>query len=80
MRDVLSETYAVGSLTVVVAGAPQYEEGKLLGFYFACRRHISEMIIGDVWEAVFSKVTSPDNPMFKNVKEKLNKDCPRVLA
>ena len=31
---------------------------------------------------MFSKVKSPDNPMFSNVKEKwdkLDKECPRVL-
>ena len=142
VRDVLGETYPVESLAVLVSGAPQYEEGKLLGvpfiesstgiqqcnatlelietwgltdnivglvfdttasnsginkgaaklieeklekkvFYFACRHHISEVIIGGAWEAVFSNVKSPDNPMFKNVKEKwdkLDKDCPRVLG
>ena len=51
-------------------------------FYFACRHHISEVIVGGAWEAVFSKVKSPDNPMFSNVKEKwdmLDKGCPRVL-
>ncbi|XP_045115079.1 uncharacterized protein LOC123506798 [Portunus trituberculatus] len=142
VRDVLGETYPVESLVVLVSGAPQYEEGKLLGvpfiekatgiqqcnatlelietwgltdnivglvfdttasnsginkgaaklieekldkkvFYLACRHHISEVIIGGAWEAVFSKVKSPDNPMFINVKEKrdkLDKDCPRVLG
>ena len=52
-------------------------------FYFTCRHHISEVIIGGAWEAVFSKVKSPDNPTFSNVKEKwdkLDKDCPKVLA
>ena len=52
-------------------------------FYFACRHHISEVIIGGAWEAVFSKVKNPDNPMFSNAKEKwnkLDKDCSRVLG
>lgn len=142
LRDVLGETYPVECLSVLVSGAPHYEEGKLLGvpfiesstgiqqcnatleliqtwgltdnivglvfdttasnsginkgavklieeklnkkvFYFACRHHISEVIIGGAWEAVFGNVKSPDNPMFKNLKEKwdkLNKDCPRVLG
>ena len=34
-------------------------------FYFACRHHISEVIIG----SVFSKVKSPDNPMFSCERE-----------
>ena len=38
-------------------------------FYFACRHHISEVIIGSVWEAVYSKVKSSDNPMFSCERE-----------
>ena len=52
-------------------------------FYFACRHHISEVILRGAWEAVFSNIKSPDYPMFINVKEKwnkLDKDCPRVLG
>ena len=52
-------------------------------FYFACCHYISQVIIGGAWEAVFSRVKSPDNQMFSNVKENwdnLDKDCPRVLG
>ena len=52
-------------------------------FYFACRHHISEVVIGGAWGAVFSEVKGLDNPVFCNLKEKPNKmdkDCPRVLG
>ncbi|KAG0720400.1 hypothetical protein GWK47_048588 [Chionoecetes opilio] len=34
-------------------------------FYLACRHHILEVLVGAVWENLFGKVKSPENPWFK---------------
>lgn len=51
-------------------------------FYLACRHHILEIIVGAVWEKLFGKVKSPENPLFKefaNAWLKIEKKTPRTL-
>ena len=51
-------------------------------FYFACRHHILELLVGAAWEAVFGKIKSPDNPWFKGLKDNwasIQKDEPNIL-
>ncbi|KAG0706298.1 hypothetical protein GWK47_024335 [Chionoecetes opilio] len=38
-------------------------------FYLACRHHILEVLVGAVWENLFGKVKSPENPWFKHFKD-----------
>jgi len=38
-------------------------------FYFACRHHVMEIIIGAVWKEVFGPTSIPDNPDFKDFKK-----------
>ncbi|KAK8384675.1 hypothetical protein O3P69_014328 [Scylla paramamosain] len=41
-------------------------------FYLACRHHILEVLVGAVWEKLFGKVKSPENPEKK-------RDCEEIL-
>ena len=52
-------------------GAAKLLEDKLQRkvFYLACRHHILEIVIGGVWEKVFGKVKSPDNPWFQKLRD-----------
>src|SRR6218665_1861836 len=38
-------------------------------FYFACRHHVMEIIIGAVWKEIFGPTSSPDNLDFKDFKK-----------
>ncbi|KAG0723910.1 hypothetical protein GWK47_041758 [Chionoecetes opilio] len=51
-------------------------------FYLACRHHILEVLVGAVWENLFGKVKSPENPWFKHFKDvwtDLTTDNPTIL-
>ncbi|KAG0726856.1 hypothetical protein GWK47_035767 [Chionoecetes opilio] len=52
-------------------------------FYLACRHHILEVLVGAVWENLFGKVKSPENPWFKHFKDvwtDLTTDNPTTLS
>lgn len=52
-------------------------------FYLACRHHILELLVGAVWEKLFGKVKSPENPWFKQFKDSwgdLTTDTPTTLT
>ena len=38
-------------------------------FYLVCRHHIIEIIVGSVWDTLFGKVKSPENPFFKKLRD-----------
>ncbi|KAG0719075.1 hypothetical protein GWK47_051235 [Chionoecetes opilio] len=52
-------------------------------FCLACRHHILEVLVGAIWENLFGKVKSPENPWFKHFKDAwtdLTTDNPTTLS
>ncbi|KAG0715601.1 hypothetical protein GWK47_011564 [Chionoecetes opilio] len=43
-------------------------------FYLACRPHILEVLVGAVWEHLFGKVKSPENPWFPSTSRTFGTD------
>ena len=37
----------------------------------ACRRHVDEVIVSDVWKALFGKTSSPDNELFQEFRDEI---------
>ena len=65
-------------------GAAKLLEEKLSTkvFYLSCRHRILEVLVGAVWEKLFDKVKSPENPWvrhFKDVWGKLTTDTPKTV-
>ena len=53
-------------------GACTIYESELLKrkiLWLACRRHVDEVIISDVWKMLFGSTSSPDNPIFKRFRD-----------